>query len=258
MEEKKSVGLNTIAGILFAVTAFHSFLNLNLWNINIYSLLSAFFVRSIIVSFFSVAGFVLVAVSLLTKRRDILCCAGFGVLALMRFVTGLFFNGADFKLFLEFLGYLSAAAVSFVLVTDYLPDFKEIVKRLCFIPAAFITARTGVTVLGLLFNFLFFGAVAALFWGAVEICAFLLACAWLAYPDGIPNIFVNQTAGGTFKYESDATQVYETEETQQENAGGDTQSSAVVSELKEYKKLLDDGIITQEEFDAKKKQLLGL
>ena len=29
-------------------------------------------------------------------------------------------------------------------------------------------------------------------------------------------------------------------------------------ELRKYKKLLDDGIITQEEFDAKKKQLLGL
>ena len=29
-------------------------------------------------------------------------------------------------------------------------------------------------------------------------------------------------------------------------------------ELKEYKELLDNGIISQDEFDAKKKQLLGL
>lgn len=29
-------------------------------------------------------------------------------------------------------------------------------------------------------------------------------------------------------------------------------------ELKNYKELLDSGVITQEEFDAKKKQLLGL
>ena len=28
--------------------------------------------------------------------------------------------------------------------------------------------------------------------------------------------------------------------------------------IREYKKLLDDGIISQEEFDAKKKELLGL
>ena len=31
-----------------------------------------------------------------------------------------------------------------------------------------------------------------------------------------------------------------------------------VEEIKKYKELLDMGIITQEEFDAKKKQLLGL
>lgn len=35
-----------------------------------------------------------------------------------------------------------------------------------------------------------------------------------------------------------------------------TQSNA--DELKKFKELLDDGVITQEEFDAKKKQLLGL
>ena len=29
-------------------------------------------------------------------------------------------------------------------------------------------------------------------------------------------------------------------------------------EIAKFKKLLDDGVITQEEFDAKKKQLLGL
>lgn len=31
-----------------------------------------------------------------------------------------------------------------------------------------------------------------------------------------------------------------------------------MDELKKYKELLDQGIITQEEFDAKKKQLLGI
>lgn len=36
------------------------------------------------------------------------------------------------------------------------------------------------------------------------------------------------------------------------------QSSSNAEELKKYKDLLDSGIISQEEFDAKKKQLLGL
>ena len=42
---------------------------------------------------------------------------------------------------------------------------------------------------------------------------------------------------------------------------GKTQPTAAVSaadELKKFKELLDSGVISQEEFDAKKKQLLGL
>ena len=35
-------------------------------------------------------------------------------------------------------------------------------------------------------------------------------------------------------------------------------ASSNADEIKKYKELLDAGIITQEEFDAKKKQLLGL
>ena len=35
-------------------------------------------------------------------------------------------------------------------------------------------------------------------------------------------------------------------------------STSNADELKKYKELLDGGVITQEEFDAKKKQLLGL
>ena len=37
-----------------------------------------------------------------------------------------------------------------------------------------------------------------------------------------------------------------------------TDAVSVTDEIREYKKLLDEGIITQEEFDAKKKELLGL
>lgn len=37
-----------------------------------------------------------------------------------------------------------------------------------------------------------------------------------------------------------------------------TSSISAADELKKYKELLDDGILTQEEFDAKKKQLLNI
>ena len=35
-------------------------------------------------------------------------------------------------------------------------------------------------------------------------------------------------------------------------------ATSPADEIKRYKELLDTGILTQEEFDAKKKQLLGL
>ena len=38
----------------------------------------------------------------------------------------------------------------------------------------------------------------------------------------------------------------------------DSASNSSADEIAKFKKLLDDGTITQEEFDAKKKQLLGL
>ena len=41
-------------------------------------------------------------------------------------------------------------------------------------------------------------------------------------------------------------------------ATNDLGSGSNADELKKYKDLIDSGVITQEEFDAKKKQLLGL
>ena len=48
------------------------------------------------------------------------------------------------------------------------------------------------------------------------------------------------------------------EEVKNAPAGGIVQQLSPADELKKHKELLDMGIITQEEFDAKKKQLLGL
>ena len=50
-----------------------------------------------------------------------------------------------------------------------------------------------------------------------------------------------------------------TEEEIHQAANGNSNSSvSAADEIKKYKELLDSGIISQEEFDAKKKQLLGL
>ena len=42
------------------------------------------------------------------------------------------------------------------------------------------------------------------------------------------------------------------------NQSGQQQPSSAADEIRKFKELLDCGIITQEEFDAKKKQLLGI
>ena len=43
-----------------------------------------------------------------------------------------------------------------------------------------------------------------------------------------------------------------------ENEKGKQTSSTNIEELRQLKQLLDDGIITQEDFDKKKSQMLGL
>ena len=44
----------------------------------------------------------------------------------------------------------------------------------------------------------------------------------------------------------------------EKNSGTNSAKITEADEIKKYKELLDSGAITQEEFDAKKKQLLGL
>lgn len=46
--------------------------------------------------------------------------------------------------------------------------------------------------------------------------------------------------------------------TEGRKASAEQQQPSPVEEIRKYKALLDDGIISQEEFESKKKQLLGL
>ena len=59
-----------------------------------------------------------------------------------------------------------------------------------------------------------------------------------------------------------STDVVEISEEEYNNSTEDTKETKVqisaADEIKKYKELLDIGVITQEEFDAKKKELLGL
>ena len=46
--------------------------------------------------------------------------------------------------------------------------------------------------------------------------------------------------------------------TQNQAAPQDDATTDPAAEIKKYKGMMDDGLITQEEFDAKKKQILGI
>ena len=59
-------------------------------------------------------------------------------------------------------------------------------------------------------------------------------------------------------FDQNKDQVYTFKEDTVENANEETYSVDPYEEIRKVKELLDMGIITQEEFDTKKKELLGL
>lgn len=77
---------------------------------------------------------------------------------------------------------------------------------------------------------------------------------WLFYVIAIMNIVTLILAYQikNTKYDPEPAQVDNQASTKPNNEAN------IPEELKKYKELLDSGVITQEEFDAKKKQLLGL
>ena len=72
-----------------------------------------------------------------------------------------------------------------------------------------------------------------------------------------------QTARNSITYKLTIDQAHKLKQllescSQTSTATSPTDTSSTADEIRKYKQLLDDGIISQEEFDAKKKQLLNL
>lgn len=204
MNEKRTMSYDLIAGILFVAVALHSLMGLKLVNAGFFP--TVFYIQNIIVSLLSAASFIVLSVSMFTKRRDVLPCVGFGVLALAQIISLIFYDSAGFSFLLGILGYIAVLLVSLALLTEYLPMLKENSKKFWYMPAVLIAARTVVQVLYMLVNFAFFRAFTSLFWGVIEAGAFFLACAWCVCPDGIPNTFDAKTFGGAFNADEDGTE----------------------------------------------------
>lgn len=197
-----------------------------------------------VLTILSIIGFVALAVALFLGRRDNLGAAGFAVpaaVSAISFIYGLISIisfSLDYKFYFRYVfdilsdilnlaGWLGLFALAVICLTEFLPDYREQAKKIWFVPAicAFLSLIGG-----------------GVFVCILKAAAILTASLWIVYPDGMPVKSVSTGNAGTVQPQSKPVQI---------NPG-------VPDELRKYKALLDSGAITQEEFDAKKKELLGL
>ena len=124
-----------------------------------------------------VASCAVLAFALLTKRRDIFLPVGFALPCL-----ACLFH-LNFANVLSLLGNLSMAFLAVVFVTDYLPQFREQMKKLWFVPPAVLALATLLSIGG---NIWFLSFLS--FLRLLATCAgTFLAAMWIAYPEGLPQ-----------------------------------------------------------------------
>ena len=179
-------------------------------------------------------GMLGMAIALFVKNQKIVIAAA-GVNTLL----GAYYIVTYFSLWnlCDFLAY--ASVVVFVILTL---KGNDVVKKIWFVPAA-------VLLLGCVIDWIEFLS-ATWIWKSmlvsiVEIVALLFVGMWIK-EDATPAEAAPVNEYATFNPQS----VYSTTAVSSTIGGAD--------KLKMYKDLLDSGTITQEEFDAKKKEILGL
>lgn len=163
-----------------------------------------------------------------------------------------------------------------IAITDFLPSYKEAINKYKYLPLLICVIG------GLICGFRRTAGVDGgnIFFILINYIAMWLVLCWMISPedhrmeDSLTELSESMTK--TFssakqslkeKSESVASNVAEkaSSKTSVVEKSSETTSDSTLEksedayeELKKFKKLLDDGIITQEDFDAKKKQLLGL
>ena len=179
-------------------------------------------------------GMLGMAVALFVKNQKIVIAAA-GVNALL----GAYYIVTYFSLWnlCDFLAY--ASVVVFVILTL---KGNDVVKKIWFVPAA-------VLLLGCVIDWIEFLS-ATWIWKSmlvsiVEIVALLFAGMW------VKEIVAPAEASSVNEYATFNPQSVNSTPASSSAIGG-------ADKLKMYKDLLDSGTITQEEFDAKKKEILGL
>ena len=183
MEEiKKTPQYNIISAILFALAALIAI-------VGIFSHIKYIAAAFLIDTLFSVIGYILLAVALFANKRDKLVLVGFALLAVAPLIQ-FFYRFRNFlPNLVSLVGYLGALAVVVILLTDYLPQYKEYAKKLWFVPAACIAGRLIIDFFAWLLHLITGGPSYSVgFWETI-ICAaaVLFAIMWIVYPDGLPK-----------------------------------------------------------------------
>lgn len=182
-------------------------------------------------------GMLGMAVALFVKNQKIVIAAA-GVNALL----GAYYIVAYFSLWnlCDFLAY--ASVVVFVILTL---KGNDVVKKIWFVPAAVLLLGCVIGwITGGYFEFLS-AAWKSMLVSIVEIVALLFVGMW------VKEIVAPAEASPVNEYATFNPQSINSTPASSSAIGG-------ADKLKMYKDLLESGTITQEEFDAKKKQILGL
>lgn len=190
-ETKNSSWYSTVAGALFA---FGGVMELFQWLRILRFMSFSDYVQMLI----WVASYAVLAFALLTKRRDIFLPVGFALAG----IACLFF--LNFRNVLLLLGNWGMAFLAVVFVTDYLPQLREQMKKLWFIPPAVMALATLLSIDSVRFLFL-----VLVFLRMLVICAgTFLAAMWIAYPEGLPQQTVSASAETGSTTAAPASEIY--------------------------------------------------
>ena len=220
-----------IAAICYAVSAIYNIINIIIYVSNSeYATITVFNILFWI-------GMLGMAVALFVKNQKIVIAAA-GVNALL----GAYYIVTYFSLWnlCDFLAY--ASVVVFVVLTL---KGNDVVKKIWFVPAAvLLLGCVNGWIMGGYFEFLSV-AWKSMLVSIVEIVALLFVGMW------VKEIVAPAEASPVNEYATFNPQSINSTPASSSAIGG-------ADKLKMYKDLLESGTITQEEFDAKKKQILGL
>ena len=182
-QRKSSAPYAIVAGIIFALDALRSLRAL----INHYSFFAVL----------EIIAFAILAFSFITKQKNFLPAAGFGIVSVDCLIS---FSRVFERLspidkilnILSILGYLLAALICLVNLTDMLPQLKKPLSGLWFVPSILIFCQSlyyFVSILVVALEYFDVGYFSYSLWdlllGLLFVLGDLLALLWATHPDGL-------------------------------------------------------------------------